>query len=110
MNEAILSWIAGFWEGEGNAGLYRHGKRPSGQQRIRLTVEIGQKNPTPLYRIRGVFGYGTVQKKSNVYSFRVLDRKAKCFLIAIYPYLKFRQYEIASLIKKLPSTLRERIK
>lgn len=99
INEVSLSWIAAFWEGEGNAGVYGNGKRLNGKQKSRLDVEIFQNNPKPLHWIKDVTELGRIGKKANGYRWRVRDKKAKEFLSLIYPYLQFRQDEVTSLIK-----------
>lgn len=99
ISEKDLFWIAGFWEGEGYAGIYKIGKTPSGKIRKRLEIGIVQKNQKSLLWINKVIGYGNVRKrKDGVSRWQQRDNKAKKFLRLIYPYLKFRKEQVFKLI------------
>ena len=53
-----IAYIAGFWEGEGSAGIYRRGKG-----RYRLNVSIVNTNKSVLIWIKNKLGYGCICKK-----------------------------------------------
>jgi len=101
MIDEKLAYIAGFWEGEGHAGLHSKGRSVP---KKRLEVGITQKNPKVLFWIKSVFGYGHIRlsKSANnpigVYLWRVRDKKAKDFLRRIYPFAKFRDKQIRALM------------
>lgn len=100
IDSVTLSYIAAFWEGEGNAGLYS-----KGAGRIRqLAVDMAQKNPKVLYWIRDVVGNELIEAHVQIPNGKKCPRlrmrgiNAKMFLMLIYPYLKFRQDEVTPLI------------
>ena len=95
MNETILAYIAGFWEGEGFLNEYHNNKKLSkktGKSYSFWNLGISQKNPTVLYWIKSEFGFGTIRKKKDgVHEWRVFNKKEiRIFVRAIYPYIKFR--------------------
>ena len=86
-----LSYIAGFFEGEGNANWYGNGR---GKKKV-FAIELYQKNPDILYQIRDYFDCGVVSKhpKRNYYRWRTTGNKGIKILKKIYPYLLCRQEE-----------------
>lgn len=91
MDDVLLSYLAGFFEGEGNVGNYK-----SGVHGRVLQVEISQNVPSVIYSIKKWLGYGSVrvEKKTGVYRWRTSGKKAKDFLRRIYPFIKFRNKEV----------------
>lgn len=97
-----LAYIAGFWEGEGYAGVH------NGKDRQRLTVGITNTNRSVLLWIKEKFDTGYIKIKSRgkranpnwkiVYDWIVRDGNAMNFLKMIYPYLRFRKEQVKSLI------------
>lgn len=83
-----LSYIAGFFEGEGNAGFYGKHKK--------FSIELHQNNPDILYKIKDYFGCGAIYKnnKRNVYRWRAACNQGLMVVNQIYPYLQFRQEEL----------------
>ena len=97
VSDITWSYLAGFWEGEGHAGFYSMGKH---FKKKRLEVAITQKNPSVLCWIQKVLGYGNIRVKRDTgcYEWRVRRSIAIHFLVHIYPFLKFRQEQVLSLI------------
>lgn len=95
MIEEELAYIAGFWEGEGHAGIYSAGRSVP----KKLTVGISQKNLQILLEIRNLFDYGHIcRPRDGVYEWRVRGKKAKDFLRHIYPFTKFRHKQVRALM------------
>jgi len=103
-----LAYIAGFWEGEGYAGVYNH-KAESSHKKDRRRLEVGiiNTNKEVLEWIKKKFDSGCIKiktgkkRKSNwktVYVWMARDGNAMKFLKMIYPYLKFREEQVKSLI------------
>ena len=92
-----LSYIAGFFEGEGNAGFYSNGNG----SKTRFTIELHQKNPDILYKIRDYFNCGVVYKlpKRSYYRWRVTHSKGMDILKQIYPHLQCRKKEFYKIVK-----------
>lgn len=80
-----IRYIAGFFDGEGWVGIEKYGGR------TRIVVSIGQVDNRPLKKIQEQFGgLLRLRLKSNdsyIYEWRVRDRRAINFLVAIRPYL-----------------------
>ena len=95
MDDIDLAYIAGFFEGEGNAGIYKNGGNS-----VVLTVEICQNDPKPLHYVKEIFGYGSLclTRKRKCNRWRVTGKPAKDFLRRIYPYCKYRQELVQSLM------------
>lgn len=99
ISDKVWSYIAGFWEGEGCAGVWSSAepRRPS---RKRFVVQISQNNPKVLFWIKEQVGYGGVCKKGKrCNQWEIRGGKAKEFLKNIYPFLQFRQDQVLSLIR-----------
>jgi len=96
-DKVTLSYIAGFWEGEGNAGNYGNGYH-HGKHLRRLEVDIAQKGLEALCWLKEFFGYGRIKPLHGVFIWRVRNQNARDFLERIYPYLKFRKEQVAMLI------------
>jgi intein/homing endonuclease len=95
-----IAYIAGFWEGEGSAGIYHHG-----EGKYRLNVCITNTNKPVLEWIKNKVGHGWIFKRrqSNAnwkirYDWLLGDYKAYYFLKSIQPFLKFRKKEVDALI------------
>ena len=93
-----LSYIAGFFEGEGCAGFYKNGNG-----RRRFSLEISQNNPYILYKIKDYFGRGhiaDISDKRKCCKWIVSCNKGLDILRQLYPYLQFRKDEFKYLLKK----------
>lgn len=101
-----LAYIAGFWEAEGYVGIYNHKAESSHKEdRQRLEVGITNTNKEVLEWIKKKFNTGYIRTTKPMslsrkikYDWIVKDGNAKKFLKAIYPFLKFRQEKVKSLI------------
>lgn len=81
-----VAWAAGIYEGEGSC--IAPGKSHS------FSVQVSQKDPELLYRLRDLFG-GTVKPYMNggfsIYHYKACGDRGRVFLAAIYPYLTVRR-------------------
>jgi hypothetical protein len=73
--ESDLQWFIGFAEGDGSWHADHKNKRNF--------FIITQKDPTVLYKIRDILGFGTITKPSKYYRFVVTDLKSILKLIHI---------------------------
>lgn len=86
-----LSYIAGFFDGEGSINLLTR-KRKNWNTEYQLTVAIGQKDGATLDWIKDKFG-GNVYlvKRDNSFYWACSNRKAKLFLEQLLPYLQYKK-------------------
>ena len=91
MTQTDAAWIAGFYDGEGYCGVRNNGKGS-----YSLSINVGQKDPTLLYKLQFLLNFGTVfgpyryaaKKFSPYYFFRVSKREqVRQFFIAVWPWL-----------------------
>jgi hypothetical protein len=90
-----VTWIAGFFDGEGSAGRYRTGNGS------RLVAKITQRDPDILTRIMEYYGYGAVYSKNTgktCYDLIFTGANATRFLSSIEPYLMVKGEHIRSLL------------
>lgn len=89
MNKVELAYLAGFFDGEGNIGIYyNHGV-------YHMVIRIVQKNPTIL---RSLSSVGKIyQRKDGMYLWQVSGQRAAEFLGLLLPslILKHEQAEKA---------------
>jgi hypothetical protein len=101
--ETELAWLAGFVDGEGCVRIARD-KNKAGRSTpytYYLSVQISQKDPTVLRRIKETWG-GTMwcknpERNGGVWNYHIKARKAQALLEAILPHLvlKREQAEMA---------------
>lgn len=92
MESNDLAWAAGFYEGEGSCGVWgklRWNEKAKRWIKPQLRVDVVQKEPEPLYKLREIFGYGSVlrDKYNVVYHYRTSAKLAKHFLESILPFI-----------------------
>lgn len=83
-----ISYIAGFFDGEGCISRRMKGDNP------RVVVTIAQKSPTVLQEIRRHLGYGRINRvgysEGRDYSYRLTiegKENVSQFLLGVYPHL-----------------------
>jgi hypothetical protein len=85
--ELDIAWAAGIYEGEGSCNT-------TVKHKTAFTVQITQKDPEFLYRLRDLFG-GSVKGYDNggfwIHHWRTSGNKARTFLGSIYPFLTVRR-------------------
>lgn len=85
--ELDIAWAAGIYEGEGSCNT------PT-KHKSAFTVQITQKDPEFLYKLRDLFG-GSVKGYDNggfwIHHWRTSGNKGRAFLGAIYPFLTVRR-------------------
>lgn len=95
MNEADLSYIAGFFDGEGCCGI-KQIKRPHAIHHCAY-VTVSQVRPEVLYWMQSHFGGSIMWKKprrnSGIWAWQLSNKKALAFLSAVIPYLKIKKSE-----------------
>ena len=98
-----LSYVAGFFDGEGCVHIARQRAHPGGVTYINyyLRVDIANTNKDILIWISGLFGYGSVTKKGRKgnrkqgWSLVIVSRQAASFLTDISPYVKVKRGQVA---------------
>jgi hypothetical protein len=97
MSEAkhtLIAWCAGVFEGEGWVGVYRRSRKDSPNHRYKVIAgvtnsEIALLTPfVELWNGRLRHRKGTKLSKKTVYEWRLEDKSAEKFLIAVLPYLR----------------------
>ncbi len=61
MKQTDLAWIAGFFDGEGCISITQR----RGGNVFQLRLNIVQRDPQPLVRVKEILGYGRVRQKSD---------------------------------------------
>lgn len=103
MNENDLSYIAGFFDGEGCAAL-RMVKNSSGNRTARVEARIGQNDREVLDWIQKEFGFGRVFVKKDKrnpnlhHSLQFTWKSARVFLTTIEPYLKIKKAHVTQIL------------
>jgi len=102
IKEENLHYIAGFFEGEGSAGVYRKERGEVVEE-----VSITQKNPIVLYWIAEIMSealiHGHVEKpwkEGAVYRLRFSCINARMFAKLLYPYLRYQHDKLLPLINR----------
>jgi len=99
LSDVELSYIAGFFDGEGSITIHEN-CRPSPRGKTpnhTLQVSIGNTDPRVLVRLKACFGGGLSYRKSTNPKWRgiaqwcVRAKMALPFLLAIFPYLRMKQ-------------------
>jgi len=101
MNEVILAYAAGFFDGEGCVQIVKWYSKKNHRHYHRLDVNIGQKDMRPLIWLKSNFN-GRIQQNpkptGQPFAFWILtDKNAEEFLKLIRPYLilKGEQVDVA---------------
>lgn len=111
-DEIIISYIAGFMDGEGSIGIYRKKNNSDSKYYYRLGITIGNSDYEVLKWICDNLGIGKIYLKKkyeerfkNQYHWQVAGKEAEQFLQLIYPFLhiKKEECEIALEFRKLTS-------
>src|SRR5271170_6920004 len=86
-----IAWSAGIYEGEGCCRL-------AGKTKRGLMIQVAQKDPELLYRLRDWFGgsvkfahCSTVPADQQVYSWSACGDRARIFLALIYSFMTARR-------------------
>jgi LAGLIDADG DNA endonuclease family protein len=105
MNDFDLSYIAGFFDGEGCATI-RMVKAKNGKRYPRLEARLAQNDRAVLDWVAESFGVGKVRAKKDIrnpntnHEYAVTYRAARIFLTAIEPYLKVKKILVTSLLNE----------
>jgi len=84
----ILSYLAGFFDGEGCVGIYPHRNSQTGKQYYELTITVTQKDRTILNLFQAHFGGNIVRTgKPNIRRWYLSGPSGAIFLTEILPYL-----------------------
>lgn len=84
MSDEYLSWLAGFFEGEGSCGYYEGKSNP----KRRITASLYQKEREVLDEIRDKFGFGCISMHRECHSWFVQGKNARIFLSSILPWVR----------------------
>ena len=98
-----LSYLAGFFDGEGSIFLAKNKPRGSSVNYIyHLVVSAGNKNYEVLKKLKDLFG-GSIYKCSDVYKWGTTTRQAQLAAKTLKPYLiiKRKQAELAERIYEI---------
>lgn len=92
MNELYLSYIAGFFDGEGSITIGRRKKAKSKNFAYYAHVAIGQKDGEIIGELKKHFSGGIHKaKRDGSYVWYCSDRIAYNFIKTIYPYLRYKK-------------------
>lgn len=86
-----LSYIAGFFDGEGSVGIHRSYAK-NRAVRYELQVALVNTDPRPLWEVQKMFGGGVYLRKhlpkhKDTYHWTLGQRASETFLKAILPWL-----------------------
>lgn len=97
MTESELSYIAGFFDGEGSASFVWRRSKKNGKRYGKLEVKVAQNQVEVLNWICASFGFGRVYTgkpaaigKKPVSHLVMLCENARRFLSALRPYLRVK--------------------
>lgn len=102
MTEVDRAWLAGFYDGEGNATFTSNGRKKNGLKVYTVRIKIAQKTRGVLDRIQELTGlgkvYGPYTTKGKTYFQYAVHRRKEMeqFRDVIWPYLyevKQEQFE-----------------
>lgn len=105
MNEIWLSWLAGFFDGEGSIGLWSAGKRKNGERYRTIKLSISQNNEEIIKEIYEMYPEGyicsSVTKSNNTnWVFRISGNSAcERFVRDILPYTKVKTEKLKSCLE-----------
>jgi hypothetical protein len=96
MNKIALSYVAGFFDGEGSINLIKNSKRKRSKDswcaEYNLTIAIGQKDGSILDWIKDNLGGNiSLVKRDGSYFWYCGGRKAEAILKKILPFLKCKK-------------------
>lgn len=93
MNKITLSYLAGFFDGEGSINITTR-KRKHFAVEHTLSIAIGQKDGKTLDWIKDEFG-GNIHtvKRDGTYFWYTSNQKAYEVLKILYPYLKYKKHQ-----------------
>ena len=97
MNNINLSYLAGFFDGEGCISILKYTKKTQKNPAYFLQAQIGQKYGSTLDWVKETFG-GNVYKKRDQ-TWIVTNFKAYEFIKLLEPYLKYKKPQAQLAIK-----------
>jgi len=115
-----LSWLAGFWEGEGSVSIFRN-KRETGTMKLTMTLTIVNTDPSLILEVLkiadelGVKFHLFEMKRDNIKhatAYQLTNRRlesSKIFLEAISPYMKGQKKQISELALRFINSRIEKI-
>jgi flagellar assembly factor FliW len=92
-----LSWLVGFYEGEGSCGCYKfsHKRKNKVYRYYNLSASIAQKEKQVIKLIRRLLGFGRINQlhlsginKITMWRWKVNNKEARKFLNLIRPHMK----------------------
>ena len=99
-----LAYVAGFFDGEGNVGIYKSTRAESGRSNYAVSMGIANTDRSTLEYIQGLLGGTLSEKTANrrrgyrpLYVLEWYCGKARDVLRLLLPYLKtkYKQAELA---------------
>lgn len=107
MDDLIVAYIAGLFDGEGHAYIATYRPSRTSAKYRRMTAAITNTYREVLEEIRGHVGSGVITKKApskngrkDCYQFTLTNAKAVRFLEQIQPYLRIKKERIALLLSQ----------
>ncbi|QZE11297.1 LAGLIDADG endonuclease [Streptomyces phage Forrest] len=100
MNENDLSYIAGFFDGEGCAYV-SNPKASNGKRYPRVLAKIAQNDREVLDWIAELFGFGKVYGKGDgTANMNIVfaSKQARKFLTAVEPYLRVKKESVTEIL------------
>lgn len=99
MTDLELSYIAGFFDGEGSAFMSPYKATKNGKTYYRVVATITQIDRSVLEWIRDLFGSGQIYSKGDVrirecFFLRFQNRQAREFLNTIYPFVRVKTGQV----------------
>ena len=89
-----LAYLAGFFDGEGYVGISSdHPKWKKGGVYYRLRINVTQKNPVVLLKLKSIYGGTLHQGKDGVWKWYADGKMGCCFLSDILPFLQIKKQQ-----------------
>lgn len=90
-----LAYLAGFFDGEGYVGISSdHPKWKNGDVYYRLRINVAQKNPVVLLRLKSIYGGTLHQGKDGVWKWYADGKMGCSFLSDIFPFLVIKKQQV----------------
>jgi hypothetical protein len=103
-----LSYIAGFFDGEGSVSVSRPKATKNQKRYLKLRARIGQNTRAVLDWIQSLFGGSVIEEKKTygsakkvMYRWQASDRVAEKFLRTIEPYLIVKRMAVDVAVKEV---------
>lgn len=103
-----IAYIAGLFDGEGNARVEKYKSSKNGKYYYRIRARIFNTNITCLYHVKKIIGYGGVYASHNprgkkpyktCYVYNVQNKKAKKFIKLIKSFTIIKMEQIDNVLK-----------